>query len=288
MDRHFLKKIPLFADLNDEALDELGTTLNRITVDPHQHIFWMDELGDRLFVIESGQVQISYTGEKGEDVFLGRLKPGDFFGELSLIDGGLHTATARALTEAVLLTLDRSSFYAFMEKHPIICRMFMTVLSRRLRLNTVRLRGVINVNEQLEEDRTPFRRMVDKIASVVTSGSFFTICIFFIIAWMVLQVYLFKIYRHEEIDFFDKPPTFFLLGFIFTLTSFLFTILILSSQRRQAESDRIRGEIEYQVNLKSQAEVMQLKLKMDKVIHMLNQLTGKGPLEEEEDMEIQG
>ncbi|HEX7458860.1 MAG TPA: DUF1003 domain-containing protein, partial [Ginsengibacter sp.] len=76
----------------------------------------------------------------------------------------------------------------------------------------------------------------------------------------------------------------FLLGFIFTLTSFLLTILILSSQRRQAERDRIRGEIEYQVNLKSQAEVMKLKLKMDEVIQLLNQLQGKDSLEEDEEM----
>jgi uncharacterized membrane protein len=74
-----------------------------------------------------------------------------------------------------------------------------------------------------------------------------------------------------------------LLGFIFTLTSFLFTVLILSSQRRQAENDRIRGEIEYQVNLKSQGEVMKLQLKMDKVIRVLNQLSGKDLLEEEEE-----
>ena len=74
-----------------------------------------------------------------------------------------------------------------------------------------------------------------------------------------------------------------MLGFIFTLTSFLLTVLILSSQRRQAESDRIRGVIEYQVNLKSQAEVMKLQLKMDKVIQLLNQLSGKDSLEEEED-----
>src|SRR5450432_2415693 len=128
MDRSFLKKIPLFAELTDGDLDELGGTLNRITVEPNKHIFWMDELGDRLFIIQSGHVQISYTDEKGDDIALSRLKPGDFFGELSLIDGGPHTASARTLTEAELLTLDRPTFYVFMEKHPLICRALLTVL----------------------------------------------------------------------------------------------------------------------------------------------------------------
>src|SRR5258708_8436570 len=149
MDRSFLKKLPLFAELPGDILDELANTLNRITIDAHKHVFWMDELGDCLYVIESGQVQISYTDEKGEDTVLSTLRPGDFFGELSLIDGGPHTATARTLTETVLLTLDRASFYLFIEKHPLISRALLTVLSRRLRTSTIKLRGIININEHL-------------------------------------------------------------------------------------------------------------------------------------------
>ena len=283
MDRNFLKKMPLFAELTDNDLNELATTLNHTTVPANNPIFWMDELGNCLYIIESGQVQISYTDEKGEDIVLTRLRPGDFFGELSLIDGGPHTATARTLTETVLLTLDRSSFYLFMEKHPLICRALLTVLSSRLRASTVKMRGIININEKLEEQRSPFHQLIDRLARVVTSASFFSLCTLFILIWISVQLYLYKMKQHGEISFLDKPPTFFLLGFIFTLTSFLLTVLILSSQRRQAERDRIRGEIEYQVNLKSQAEVMQLKLKMDKVIQLLNQLSGKGSLGEEEE-----
>ena len=283
MDRSFLKKISLFAELPDEDLDELAVTLNRVSFEPHKHVFWMDELGDSLYIIESGQVQISYTDEKGEDTVLSTLKPFDFFGELSLIDGGPHTATARTLTESVLLTLDRSSFYRYMEKHPLICRALMTVVSRHLRANTIRLRGIININDQLEESRSPFQRLIDRLARVITSATFLSCCAIFIITWILVQVYLFKRDYHEEISFLDKPPTFFLLGFIFTLTSFLLTVLILNSQRRQAERDRISGEIEYQVNLKSQAEVMKLQLKMDKVVLLLNQLTGNDLLQEDDE-----
>jgi CRP/FNR family transcriptional regulator, cyclic AMP receptor protein len=283
MDRNFLKKIPLFAELTDDDLDELAITLNRITIAEHKHIFWMDELGDCLFIIQSGQVQIGYTDEKGEDIVLNTLRPGDFFGELSLIDGGPHTATARTLTETVLLTLDRQSFYLFIEKHPRVCRALLTVLSRRLRTSTNKMRGIININEQLEESRSPFQLLIDRLARVVTSATFLSFCTFFILTWILVQVYLFRKERHEEISFLDKPPTFFLLGFIFTLTSFLFTVLILSSQRRQAERDRVRGEIEYQVNLKSQVEVMKLKLKVDKVIRLLNHQPGEDSSEDDEE-----
>ena len=72
-------------------------------------------------------------------------------------------------------------------------------------------------------------------------------------------------------SFTDCPPAFFILGFILTLSSFLFTILVLTSQRGIAEQDRVQAEIEYQVNLKAQAEVMRLHLKMDEVLKKLEE-----------------
>src|SRR6476619_2816333 len=113
MDKDFLKKVPLFYELDDEDLDKLSICLRRTTIDPQKPIFWMDEFGDSLFIIESGFVTISYTDEKGKDVTLANLKSGDFFGELSLIDKGPHTGTARASSETILLSLDRDSFNMF-------------------------------------------------------------------------------------------------------------------------------------------------------------------------------
>ena len=87
---------------------------------------------------------------------------------------------------------------------------------------------------------------------------------------MGLQSWLY--FRHNNsISFRDNPPTFFLLGFILTISSFLFTILVLTSQRGLAEHDRVRSEIEYQVNLKAQTEVMRLQLKMDEALRLLEE-----------------
>ena len=87
---------------------------------------------------------------------------------------------------------------------------------------------------------------------------------------MGLQSWLY--FRHHAgVSFADDPPTFSLLEFILTITSFLFTILVLTSQRVLAEHDRVRSEIEYQVNLKTQSEVMRLQLKMDEVLKLLEE-----------------
>jgi uncharacterized membrane protein len=98
--------------------------------------------------------------------------------------------------------------------------------------------------------------------------------IIFLAAWIALQTLYFYQHRHSRINFADTPPNFTELGFLLTLSSFLFTILVLTSQRGLAEQDRIQSEIEYQVNLKAQAEVMRLQLKMDQVLKMLEE-TGK-------------
>ncbi|HEV7621021.1 MAG TPA: cyclic nucleotide-binding domain-containing protein, partial [Flavisolibacter sp.] len=276
----FLQKIPLFAGLDYAGLAELATYLERETYPAHHTIFWMDEKGDHLYIIQNGKVQISYHDESGREITLATLNPGSFFGELSLIDGGTHTATARTITETTVLILNRESFYKVLDSHPKFGHSILDELSSRLRSSTIKLRGIININEQLVAKSSHFQQSVDRLAKSLTSGIFISVIIVFIILWMSVQIFLYKKNGFNHISFIDRPPTFFLLGFIITLTSFLLTMLILNSQRRQAENDRIRGEIEYQINLKAQTEVMKLQLKMDDLIEMVNKLTKEQSIEE--------
>src|ERR1043165_6425713 len=104
MSEHLLKKIPLFSGLDDATLEELSGYLKKETYHPHHTIFWMNERGDNLYIIASGKVQICYIDEEGQEVTLNTIGPGSFFGELSMIDGGPHTATARAEEDTELLT----------------------------------------------------------------------------------------------------------------------------------------------------------------------------------------
>lgn len=284
MNESLLKNIPLFASLDNKALRDLAGTLKKEVRPAHQVIFWMNEKGDQLYIVQKGNVQISYTDDDGKEAILAVLGPGSFFGELSLIDGGPHTATARTVNETTLLTLDRPAFYHFLNEHPQLSHLMMEELSLRLRSNTVRIRGVINVNERLEEKHSSYQHFIDRVAKVLTSSSFVLFYLLFIIGWISVQVYHYKTLHPGAIRFADTPPTFFILGFFITLTSFVLTVLILNSQRRQAENDRIRGEIEYQVNVKAQSEIMKLQLKMDQLVDAVSRLTNeKGTREQTED-----
>ena len=270
MTPEMLREIPLFAMLSPDDLKDLLDRLEKEKYPANTIIFWMDEPGDKLYVVEKGQVRISYSNKEGEELTLATLGERAFFGELSLLDGGPHTATARTIKETSLLTIDRGAFYNFLDKHPQFSRTLLTVLVDRLRSTTMNMRQQLIGEQRPLSQPYRFRRFVDKAARFVSSSRFLIFAIIFLVGWMGLQTWLY-FRNHNNVNFSDTPPTFFVLGFILTLTSFLFTILVLTSQRGLAEHDRVQSEIEYQVNLKAQSEVMRLQLKMDEVLKLLEE-----------------
>ena len=244
--------------------------LEKETYPLHTVIFWMDEPGEKLYVIETGRARISYSNKDGKEITLSTLGENDFFGELSLLDGGPHTATAGTETETRLLTIDRMAFYSFLNKHPQFSQTLLTVIVDRLRTSTLNTRQHMIAEHVPRPEPAKFKRFVDKAARFVSSSRFLIVAVIFMILWMVFQSWLF--FRHHiSVSFADNPPEFAFLQFIVTLTSFLLTILVLTSQKCLAEYDRMRSEVEYQVNLKAQSEVMRLQLKMDEVLKMLEE-----------------
>ena len=273
-----LREIPLFSTLNPEELQELLKRMEREEYPPHTVIFWMDEPGDKLYLIEEGEVRISYTNKDGKEITLGLQGEGTFFGELSLLDSGPHTATVRTIKDTTVLTIDQVTFYSYLDKHPQFSRTLLAVLVDRLRKNIVHMHSHMTDNKVVPHQPASFRKFVDKAARFVSTSRFLIGVAIFLISWIIIQTWFYQNFRNGTINFLDRPPTFFFLGFILTVTSFLLTILVLTSQRGLAEQDRIRAEIEYQVNLKAQAEIMRLQLKMDEVLKLLdekNKMTGK-------------
>ena len=271
MTPEMLREIPLFATLNPEELEDLLKQLQTEKYPPNTVIIKMDETGDKLYVIEKGEVRISYNNKDGKELSLGIQGERTFFGELSLLDSGPHTATVRTINETTVLTISRVTFYSYLDKHAQFSRTLLAILVDRLRTNTVSLREQMIGSYTPPVQRASFRRFVDRAARYVSSSRFLIVAIIFLASWIGFQTWHYRSVHRGAVSLADNPPTFFFLGFILTLTSFLFTILVLTSQRSLAEQDRIRAEIEYQVNLKAQAELMRLQLKMDEVLNLLNE-----------------
>jgi uncharacterized membrane protein len=269
--------IPLFADLTDADRADLRRLFQPRLVEPNRAIVWIGETGDEFFIIEHGHVVISYPDEGGQEVTLAVLGPGHFFGELSLLDGGRRTATARAQTDVRLLVLDRSAFHGFIKKHPASAIHLLTVLGRRQRDSLDKLRGIKNANEVVQERRTPLQRFAERIASLFASEAFLVVNLIFFFGWMIFNAIR---YHHAHVNdpahyppmsLIDTPPTYFWLGFIVTVEAIILSMFVLNSQKRQAQRDAIKADLDYQVNRKAHLEIIELHEKMDRIEVMLSE-----------------
>lgn len=270
-DTDLLRNIPLFSGLVDTNREELASLLQSRQYATHQPVFWIGERGEEMFIVQHGKVILSYPDETGHEITVAALGPGAFFGELSLLDGGSRTATARTDTETTLLVLDRKGFYKFLEAHPAAAIHLIATVAGRHREAMDKLRGVKNINEEMQERITPLQRLVDRAAAFAASGWFLLGNTVFFIVWM-LAFTIVSVARKSDVNLLDSPPTFAILAFLISLEAMLMTLFILNSQNRQSERDRVKADFEYQVNLKAQYEVMQLHSKIDRLAGML----GKG------------
>jgi CRP/FNR family transcriptional regulator, cyclic AMP receptor protein len=266
-----LQGIPLFSGFTDAQREDLRRLLQPRTFEPQRAVFWIGEPGDEFYIVEGGQVVICYPDEGGREVTLAVLGPGQFFGELSLLDGGRRTATARAQGDVRLLSLGRVQFHEFLRRHPSSAVHVLEVLGRRQRDNLDKLRGIKNANEAVEERQTPVQRVVEKVAGVFASEIFLVANLIFFVTWIFIQTVRYNHASAQDpqkfppVHFFDQPPTFFWLGFMVTIEAIILSVFVLNAQRRQAQRDAINADLDYQVNRKAQLEIMQLHEKLDRL-----------------------
>jgi uncharacterized membrane protein len=261
MDLDLLGNIPLFGKLNATELAELGGLLKEHRVERQQPVFWIGDEGSDFYVVQVGRAAVCYPDELGHEVTIAVLGPGDIFGEISLLDGGSRTTTVRAEEDLVLLSLSRHDFLEFLKRHPSAAIHILTVLGQRQREMLQKMRGLKNVNEVIEQRSTTWQRIADVIAAVSASQGFVVFHVFLFAGWMIVN----KAMGEKALD----PFPYNLLTMIVSLEAIFLSIFVLVSQNRAGEKDRIRADLDYQVNLKAHLEVMQLHRKIDRMEDLL-------------------
>jgi CRP-like cAMP-binding protein len=128
-----LARVPLFKDLSAEGLGDLVRRVQARKVPVHANIVTQDEAGDALFVVFSGRAKVTLAAENGREVTLSVLRPGDFFGEMSIFDGAPRSANVVALEPVTVLTLQKGELMAHLQAHPQTAINLACELSRRLR-----------------------------------------------------------------------------------------------------------------------------------------------------------
>ncbi|HEY7116137.1 MAG TPA: cyclic nucleotide-binding domain-containing protein [Tepidisphaeraceae bacterium] len=262
VDSSLLASIPLFSKLTADELAALTRLLRARRFATGQSVVLIGDDGTDFYIVQRGQVTVSHPDETGAEVKLAELEPGNFFGEISLLDGGPRTANVTAASDATLLWLERADFVQFLLAHPQAAVHILTVLGARQRDLLEKLRGIRNVNEAVAGEQTRLQRILSRCASLFASERFLLANLFFFVSWIAIHTWLYR----DKITWVDQPPTFFWLGFMITLEGIIVAMFVLNSQRRQAERDRVRADLEYQVNVKAHVEVMELHRKVDRLL----------------------
>lgn len=250
----------MFALLDQSELQAVSEMLDHRRFDKGDTLFSYGDAGDCIYILRSGRVQVYVENTEGEKIILAEYEPGDSFGEISLLDGGPRTATAVAVDDTEALTFDRENLLDFVRQHPDAALDMLTAMGKRLRATDELLRTHVsrNINEEEEERLTFGQRIADRVASFGGSWTFIIFFGFVLVAWMSINAYVLAG------NAFDPFP-FILLNLALSALAALQAPVIMMSQNRQAAKDRLKADLEYQVNLKAELEVAQLHNKVDRI-----------------------
>jgi uncharacterized membrane protein len=258
-----LSRIPLFQRLTPEELEQLAAEVDQVKFDPDEIIFNEQDKGDALYVVEAGSVRIWVLDEDVEPVTLKELGPGEFFGELAVLDRGPRSTNATAIGETTLHRLSSDDFQAFLMKHPDVAIDVICEIGARMRqTNTlVSQRATRNINVEMEERSTIGQRVADRVASFGGSWTFIIIYVSFLVGWMALNTFVLVHYGHGENGAQYDPYPYILLNLMLSMTAALQAPIIMMSQNRAAEKDRLAAEQDFKVNLKSELMLEELMRK---------------------------
>ena len=253
-----LAQVPLFAFMSDEERAFLATRVREVHFAAGTTLFQYGDPGHSMYVIKSGHVELSLRTKTGENMVLACFTTHNFFGEVSLMDGGPRTASARALDAVELLEVSRADIDELFRLQPGAALHLLSATGERLRHTTALLRNAStrNPNEDIEDQRTPLSKVTDWVAAFAGSLKFLTLHVMFFAAW-----FGWNIFAPEEQRFDIFPYGF--LTMVVTLETILVSVFVLLSQNRQVERDRVRNDIEYDVNLKSEMQIAHMHEKVD-------------------------
>ena len=259
-DPNFLANIKMFELLDEDDRVALAKVVDELKVPSGHTLFQAGDPGDSLFIVREGQIELFIKDTAGQKIVLHTAEAGDMFGELAMLDSGARTATALALTESVVLVLDREDLVMLFQRIPEAALHMLAALTSLTRKadELLRTRVSRNVNEEMDVHSTLLQRVADGIAWFSGSMPFLMVNGGWFIIWIIINTF------PVGIPAFDPYP-FGLLTMIVSLEAIFLACFVLISQNRQAEKDRVRSDIEYEVNIKAELEVAHLHEKTDRI-----------------------
>jgi CRP/FNR family cyclic AMP-dependent transcriptional regulator len=254
-----LKEIPLFQLLGEEERKELASQLELVRYPAGHMVFHIGDPGDSMFIVCKGELEVFFKNDTGERIVLERPSAGDFFGELAFLEGGSRSASVETVTDTELFRLSHANLERFVQSRPQAALHILAAMGRRLRATAERLRHTAtrNVNEEVEDQRTFVQKAADGIAAFSGSIPFLIIHVIWFSSWLIINTW-------PGLPHFDPYP-FGFLTLTVSLEAIFLSVFVLLAQNRQAAKERIRADVEYDVNLKAELEIAHLHEKVDRL-----------------------
>ena len=261
-----LAEVEFFGLLDTDELQTLAEVVKSAELKAHEILFHTGEPGESLFIVKSGEIELFIKDTTGQKIVLSVAEKNDLFGELAMLDNKPRSATAMALTDVELFVLSREDLLLLFQKRPDAALSMLASMGGMLRRadEIIKTRVSRNSNEEIEEKLSPIQRVSDWIAWFSGSMQFLILNALWFVAWIVVNTNPFGLVPFD-------PFPFGFLTMIVSLESIFLACFVLISQKRQVEKDRVRADIEYDVNIKAELEIMHLHEKTDRIYeHMLD------------------
>ncbi|MCL5671437.1 MAG: DUF1003 domain-containing protein [Acidobacteria bacterium] len=256
-DPETLKHVPLFAELDEDEAAVLAGQVEGKKFPPRQRIFKIGDPSGAAYVVVSGRVRLTIVDEDNQEVVVDEPTHGEFFGFASMLEQTPHQTSAMAVDEVECLEVTREDISVLLQRKPLAGMDMLAVLGRQFHAaqQLVRKRATRNANEIIERQATFGERVADNVAQFGGSWTF-----------IMLFALAMAIYTTINICLGAKawdPYPFILLNLFLSMLAAVQAPVIMMSQNRQDAKDRLRGELDFDVNRRSEAQIQGLARKIN-------------------------
>ena len=261
-----LRNIPLFALLDDEEASVLASQVELKTFAPRERIYKTGDFGAEAYVVISGKVKVFTVDEDQQEVVIDEPANGEFFGFASMLEKTPHQTSAVAEEESECLEVSRDDIAVLLSRKPMAGMDLLTTLGRQVHAaqGLVRVRASRNPNELIETEATSGERIADAVARFGGSWTFIIWFAIVLIGYTALNVVLDK--RSWD------PYPFILLNLFLSMLASVQSPVIMMSQNRQDTKDRLRSELDFDVNRRAETEIQGLSRKLNLLDDKLDDL----------------
>ena len=252
-----LKHVPLFALLDEEETAVLAGQVELKKFAPRQRIYKMGDASGQAYVMVSGKVRVTTLDQDQQEVIVDEPSHGEFFGFASMLEQTPHQTSAIALEETECLEVSRQDISVLLQHKPLAGMDMLTVLGRQFHASQqlVRVRASRNPNEVIEKEATLGERLADSVARF--GGSWVFILTFLVLSMTYVAANVFL--RRSAWD----PYPFILLNLFLSMLAAVQAPVIMMSQNRQDTKDRVRSELDFDVNRRAESEIQGLARKLN-------------------------